>query len=665
MKWCHSSFRNNSSLYIDTLSALLTLSVIAGLFFNGTRFEFYALTYLFLILSFTAVLMKGYSKGIDLPKNHLTALTTAFLIWLAITVTWSLVPYVSAVNFWILGTFPLVFWCFTLSNNQEELWRKTSILMLFLGLILSAVAIVQFLVFQEEPRATFLTRTLLGAFLNVILIVLSARYILLESKKESQNHALFWSGCEIFFLTFTLGIIRSRGALLGFGVGMSVLLFSAIKMQSRKTRIVYLIVLIACALLSANIGTSGEMVTRLAALQNPYSASSGRLDIWQGSWSMLQEAPWLGIGIGTYWLAWPPYHPFQDLSGGFFVHNDYLQIWIEAGLPALILLFMIMLAVLAMLIQFLRNNNIEYRHKIEMTGLFGALLAVSVHSFFDFNLYMVPTMILTGLILGRYHHLYYRHFTVNRPVWKIALDRWIRPSVFKSVLFVGLVAFSTHFGALGVSKYNLDRALEFVAKGDLRKANDYLIRAESLWRSVDTPRIYHAAILQGLLRERKTETNAANRKGLFQTAFAYLGEAERLNPLRPQIYVIRGLLYMENPEFAQENSREVAAQSFQKALALDPRYYYARIFYSQLLMKQSNEQEAVRILEEGIKHLYLETVEIIPYYQAVVYFRAKRGDMAGVKILDQKIQNIKTAFKESKKEMQGKDLLNRLILPSL
>lgn len=647
------------------LSALLTLSVVAGLFFNGTRFEFYALTYLFLMMFFAAVLMKGYSEGIDLPQTPLAILSTVFLLWLAITVSWSLVPYVSAVNFWILGTFPLVFWCFTLSHDQEELWRKTFFLMSLIAILLSLVALVQFLVFQEEPRATFLTRTLLGAFLNVILIVLSTRYILLESKKESQGHALWGSGCAIFFLTFTLGIIRSRGALLGFGIGMAVLLFSAIKMQSRKTRIGYLIVLMACALLASNIATSGEMGVRLAALQNPYSASSGRLDIWQGSWSMLQQAPWLGIGIGTYWLAWPPYRSFEDTTGGFFVHNDYLQIWIEAGLPALILLFMVMSAVLAILIQFLRNHKIEYRHKIEMSGLFGALLAVSVHSFFDFNLYMVPTMILAGLILGRYHQLYYRPLTINRPVWKIALDRWVRPSVFKAVLFVGLVAFSIHFGALGVSKYNLDRALEFAAKGDLRKANDYLMRAERLWRSVDTPRIYHAAILQGLLRERKTESNATNRRGLFQAAFAYLGEAERINPLRPQVYVIRGLLYMENPEFAQENSHEVAAQSFQKALALDPRYHYARVFYSQLLMKQGNEQEAARILEEGIKHYYLETIEIIPYYQAVAYFRAKRGDTAGVKILAQKIQNIRTAFKESKKKEQGKDLLNRLMFSSL
>ncbi len=53
---------------------------------------------------------------------------------------------------------------------------------------------------------------------------------------------------------------------------------------------------------------------------------------------MLQDAPWHGIGPGLFWLAYPPYRAAADNSGGFYVHNDYLQLWLEGGWPTFIVL---------------------------------------------------------------------------------------------------------------------------------------------------------------------------------------------------------------------------------------------------------------------------------------------------------------------------------------
>ena len=70
---------------------------------------------------------------------------------------------------------------------------------------------------------------------------------------------------------------------------------------------------------------------------------------------MLMDAPWLGIGLGTYWLYWPTYRHPDDTSGGFYVHNDYLQIWIETGLPGFLLLLAVYVAVFIMFVRLVRH----------------------------------------------------------------------------------------------------------------------------------------------------------------------------------------------------------------------------------------------------------------------------------------------------------------------
>ena len=91
------------------------------------------------------------------------------------------------------------------------------------------------------------------------------------------------------------------------------------------------------------------------------------------------------------------------------MHNDYLQIWIETGLPGLILLLGIYVAVLVVFIRLLRRTTGDSVVTVESAGLFGGLLAIAVHTFFDFDLYIHPIQLVMGLVLVRLHALYLAH----------------------------------------------------------------------------------------------------------------------------------------------------------------------------------------------------------------------------------------------------------------
>src|SRR6185295_13582560 len=64
-----------------------------------------------------------------------------------------------------------------------------------------------------------------------------------------------------------------------------------------------------------------------------------RVDIYEGTLRLILERPWLGGGANMFMPLFEPHVPEMfGNSSFFFAHNDYLQVWLEYGLPGLILL---------------------------------------------------------------------------------------------------------------------------------------------------------------------------------------------------------------------------------------------------------------------------------------------------------------------------------------
>lgn len=80
-----------------------------------------------------------------------------------------------------------------------------------------------------------------------------------------------------------------------------------------------------------------------------------RLEIAQSCWSMIQEAPLLGRGTGGFAIDYPRYRSQREIELSTFdrqfaacpltAHNDYLQIAVEGGIPALLLWLLAVIAI--------------------------------------------------------------------------------------------------------------------------------------------------------------------------------------------------------------------------------------------------------------------------------------------------------------------------------
>jgi len=101
----------------------------------------------------------------------------------------------------------------------------------------------------------------------------------------------------------------------------------------------------------------------------------GREVLWQATWNMILDQPWLGVGIGNARHELVSYvMPLIGVRAGISVatHNPILQVWAETGLPGILLY----LGILGSAVWLFERQHYYYR-KLRMQVMFPYLALVS------------------------------------------------------------------------------------------------------------------------------------------------------------------------------------------------------------------------------------------------------------------------------------------------
>lgn len=632
-----------------SVSAIACVSGAAGLavFFHGDDIRWLVGVQLLLLAWAALVLARSYHAGLSFPLTPLSVSLTLFWLWLAISLSWSRAPATSAINFWWVGTFALVFWVYTLSPLRALLWRYTTVGVLIGALLLCGWALIQFFVHAHPPRASFINIHSFAALL--VLVALPAAGYLLIALARGRRLAAIGLVAALALLFFTVALTRGRGTSLALWIGMALLIGLHVRHAARR-HLLLLGGLLLGAYLAANALLIGELGERLASLADPAQAASPRLLIWRGAWEMVRDEPWWGIGLGTYYLAWPPYRDPADATLGFYVHNDYLQIWIETGLPGVLLLLGTLLATLAMSMRYLRGSS-DPAQRTEAIALGGGLTAIALHSFLDFNLYTMPISLLAGLALARLHELLLRARSATEFVLYPA--RHLRPVLFRLSVAAALFGPIAHLTMLGISDHYFARGLAHGMQGELQAA-DSAIRTAHMLAPASNKALAYADLLRLALRA-VTEEPTEVRRALYDEAMDWLDQSLRANPYQATAHVVRAALYQEQADLAGTEWQTLAARAYAAALALNPRLYIARQRWAELLEKDGDIAGARALLEAGLVHWYPGTAGAIAYFDTTARLRRATGDLEAAAELDRRVQQMRTTLAEVRLRVPARD----------
>ncbi len=203
----------------------------------------------------------------------------------------------------------------------------------------------------------------------------------------------------------------SRGAWLGAAAAVAVVIIA----HGRRTMLVAgaaAVLLVGATVLAGPEQITGSLAGRLGNLGQYFDAPDParteitdenfsvleRLAHWRAGLAMFDDAPWLGVGIGNYGVAYAAYHQpyWYDPLGH--AHNVFINFMAETGAlgTTAFLVFWVAIAVVAF--RSLRGATSAFPRAMAV-GVLGAWTYLTVHSFFD-NLFVQHLQLQLALLLA-------------------------------------------------------------------------------------------------------------------------------------------------------------------------------------------------------------------------------------------------------------------------
>jgi O-antigen ligase len=152
--------------------------------------------------------------------------------------------------------------------------------------------------------------------------------------------------------------------------------------------------------LSLTILASNPMIERLQSMENAREPSlTARMMVSKASSELIEEQPLLGSGLGTFPWSFTRVRPaglhlrFRE------AHNDYVQVISEMGLLVLIPIAWGIYLVFRNGIRNFRETGSRFRTGTTL-GALGGILAILIHSLFDFNIQITANGILFSAFIG-------------------------------------------------------------------------------------------------------------------------------------------------------------------------------------------------------------------------------------------------------------------------
>lgn len=127
--------------------------------------------------------------------------------------------------------------------------------------------------------------------------------------------------------------------------------------------------------------------------------SDTRAQIWRETLWMIRDFPAFGCGLGSYEWCFQRYKAVAPMHTVDYAHNDYLQVMAEMGIPG----FAIGLAFAALILgrsMIAAEGEGSLDERYLALGCTGSLMALALHSFVDFNLYIPPNAMAVAWVMG-------------------------------------------------------------------------------------------------------------------------------------------------------------------------------------------------------------------------------------------------------------------------
>jgi O-antigen ligase len=183
----------------------------------------------------------------------------------------------------------------------------------------------------------------------------------------------------------SLFLAASRGGIVSLAIEVVVVvMWMGLRRMGPKQMLGGAAVLLAALLMVSWLGVK-EIAQRFSSMRAMEVSSGKRASMRRDTWRIFVEHPWMGTGLGTLQMVFPPYETLYDGRIVNHAHNDYVEALAETGIAGGLCCALYLGLLLFHSLQRLPAGNSSFAAVLNVSGLV-ACAGFLVHSLVDFNL---------------------------------------------------------------------------------------------------------------------------------------------------------------------------------------------------------------------------------------------------------------------------------------
>jgi O-antigen ligase len=334
---------------------------------------------------------------------------------------WSLAPYQSLRGLWLFVAVAGIFFLAFRAARTSEGARRLGLGLLLLGAASGFFGIGAFLaelrsasgLATEALRAsgTFGNPNHYAAFQSMLLLSSLGVFLWLRAKagtaprgrRSNEGGLAGIAGLGIIVIALSLLLSLSRSGIASALAGA--LVFAALSRRAERSAsrgsAHRSLAAIALAIGAVFLWIGVEpLVGRFTGLADSWNEEATRVQVWRDSAPAVRDFWMTGSGLGSFRYVSGRYRTFGGRIFYSWAHNDYLQLAIELGLPGVLLVSWLVLALVRasrrVRLELLPDPALSALH----TGFASALVAVALHSLTDFSLHLPANLALCAALAG-------------------------------------------------------------------------------------------------------------------------------------------------------------------------------------------------------------------------------------------------------------------------
>ena len=289
-------------------------------------------------------------------------------------------------------------------RNTDD-WRLFVWFIMSFGFVVAIFGILQHLTFNGKlywfremryggiPFGPYVNRNHFAGFAELVIPVALIPLVLGKVRRERW----FLVGLLALFPLGALFLSASRGGIISFAAELGVLALLVILRRSGGKHVLAGAVVLLLAFMMVSWLGARQILERFSSMQSLEVSSGKRASMRADTWHIFRDHPWIGTGLGSLQMVFPPYETLYDGKVVNHAHNDYLEALAETGIAGAACCAWFLGALFFHSLRRLLLQDKSFSAALRLSGLV-ACAGFLVHSLVDFNLHIPGNALLFFLM---------------------------------------------------------------------------------------------------------------------------------------------------------------------------------------------------------------------------------------------------------------------------